>query len=126
MAQAVQNFANDLELISDTIRSRTVSQIKGALQKKAYEAAGIEVQSQSQQIVIFLKIKMRISSFNVIPFQIQNPTSIQNSGQISSSKQNADVTLAALNASESEVDVEDMGTPTDSSLDFDSATDVKL
>jgi len=107
LAQAVQNFANDLELISDTIRSRTVSQIKGALQKKAYEAAGIEVQSQSHQI-------------------IQNPTSIQNSGQISSSKQNADVTLAALNASESEVDVEDMGTPTDSSLDFDSATDVKL
>ena len=122
----MQNFANDLELISDTIRSRTVSQIKGALQKKAYEAAGIEVQSQSHQIVIFFKIKMRISSFNVIPFQIQNPTSIQNSGQISSSKQNADVTLAALNASESEVDVEDMGTPTDSSLDFDSATDVKL
>ena len=97
----MQNFANDLELISDTIRSRTVSQIKGALQKKAYDAAGIVV--QPQQIV-------------------HNPTPIQNSvTQISTSsapKQNADVTLAALNASESEVDVEDMGTPTDSSLDF--------
>ena len=63
MARAVQNFANDLELISDTIRSRTVSQIKGALQKKAYEAAGIEVQSQPQQIVLFYNVKRQISSF---------------------------------------------------------------
>ena len=52
----MQNFANELELISDTIRSRTVSQIKGALQKKAYEAAGIEVQSQPQQIVLFYNV----------------------------------------------------------------------
>ena len=38
-------------------------------------------------------------------------------------KQNAEVTLNALNASESEVDVEGIGTATtDSSLDFDSAT----
>lgn len=43
---------------------------------------------------------------------------VQNNTQV---KQNAEVTLNALNASESEVDVEAIGAPTtDSSLDFDS------
>ena len=49
---------------------------------------------------------------------------MQNNTQLSTTKQNAEVTLNALNVSESEVDVE---APTDSSLDFDSsAADVKI
>ena len=52
------------------------------------------------------------------------PIVVQNNTQLSLTKQNAEVTLNALNASESEVDVE---VPTDSSLDFDSsAADVKI
>ena len=46
LARAVQNFANDLQDVSDAIKSRTVTQIKGALQKKAFDEAGIVIQSQ--------------------------------------------------------------------------------
>lgn len=52
MHRAVNNFANELNAISDTIKQRTV-QIRAALQKKAFDEAGIQVQSintsQSQQ-----------------------------------------------------------------------------
>jgi len=40
--KAVHNFANELKAISDTIKNRTVSQIQGALQRKAYADAGIK------------------------------------------------------------------------------------
>ncbi len=98
LARAVQNFANDLQIISDSIKGRTVTQIKGTLQKKAFDEAGIVIQQQQQPAA---------------PPQVQNNV-----------KQNAEVTLNALNASESEVDVEGMGgaTTTDSSLDFDSTS----
>jgi len=103
LSKAVSNFANDLQVISDAIKSRTVTQIKGTLQKKAFDEAGIVIQQQQ-----------------VAP---QPQLVVQNNSQV---KQNADVTLNALNASESEVDVEAIGAAaTDSSLDFDSAaTDV--
>jgi len=97
LAKTVQHFATNLELISDTIKQRSVSQIRGALQKKAFDAAGIIVHTQPQPI-------------------IESPQSRVHLG--TNQNQNANVTLAALNASESEVDVEDIGPPTDSSLDF--------
>ena len=48
LARAVQTFANDLHQISDAIKGRTVTQIKGALQKKAFDEAGIVIQHQVQ------------------------------------------------------------------------------
>ena len=46
---AVHNFATELNAISETIKGRTVGQIKGALEKKAYADAGVKLQvSQSQ------------------------------------------------------------------------------
>merc|ERR1712025_429077 len=48
LARAVQTFANDLQQISDAIKGRTVTQIKGTLQKKAFDEAGIIVQQQVQ------------------------------------------------------------------------------
>ena len=45
MHRAVRNFAENLNTISDTIKQRTVHQIKAALQKKAYDEAGIAVHS---------------------------------------------------------------------------------
>ena len=76
LARAVQTFANDLQQISDAIKGRTVTQIKGTLQKKAFDEAGIVIQTQSQALTL------------------------QNNTQV---KHNNDVTLAALNT---EVDVE--------------------
>ena len=48
LARAVQTFANDLHQISDAIKGRTVTQIKGTLQKKAFDEAGIVIQQQLQ------------------------------------------------------------------------------
>jgi hypothetical protein len=48
LARAVQTFANDLHQISDAIKGRTVTQIKGTLQKKAFDEAGIVIQQQVQ------------------------------------------------------------------------------
>jgi hypothetical protein len=102
---AVLKFTNDLQVISDTIKSRTVCQIKGALQKKAFDEAGIII--QPQQVVA----QSPITNTNTNTHQITSTTTMQNS----------DVTLNALNASaESEVDVEGMATSESSALEFDS------
>lgn len=46
--KAVNNFAADINVISETMKNKTVSQIKGALQKKAFEDAGINIQQIPQ------------------------------------------------------------------------------
>ena len=63
LARAVQTFANDLHQISDAIKGRTVTQIKGTLQKKAFDEAGIVIQQQvqvSQQDLNLAKQKYEI------------------------------------------------------------------
>ena len=45
MHQAVKTFSEQLSNISQTIKQRTVLQIHSALQKKAFDEAGISVQS---------------------------------------------------------------------------------
>merc|ERR1719348_519314 len=79
---AVNTFASQLQVISETIKQRTVQQIKTALAKKAYEEAGIQVQNSSKHI---------------------------QSGQAAASARDSEVTLNALNARESEADVEGLG-----------------
>lgn len=86
MHRAVNNFANELNVISDTIKQRTVHQIRAALQKKAFDEAGIQVQS-----------------INTSQSQQQPSSKIM---QNQSSSNSAEVTLNALNAGENEVDVE--------------------
>ncbi|KAL1124394.1 hypothetical protein AAG570_001023 [Ranatra chinensis] len=80
LQSAIVKFNEDLTVVSDHIKRRTVSQIRSTLKKKAFEDAGIPVRqlvsSQSQQ-----------------------------SGMMGTS---AEVTLNMLNAPESEVDVEGM------------------
>ena len=56
LASAVQKFTNDLQIISENIKSRTVGQIKGALQKKAYNDAGIVVQQVSCYLLIVIEL----------------------------------------------------------------------
>ena len=58
----MQHFANNLQLISDTIKQRSVSQIRGALQKKAFDQAGIIVHTQPQPIVrLFIRFTILTS-----------------------------------------------------------------
>lgn len=98
LARAVQTFATDLQSISDAIKGRTVTQIKGTLQKKAFDEAGIIVQQQVQSASQVVSVQ------NNTQQPVQPPCNKQPHG--------SEVTLNALNA---EVDVE-------GSLDFDSTT----
>ena len=75
LARAVQTFANDLHQISDAIKGRTVTQIKGTLQKKAFDEAGIVIQQQvqvsqrsgviNQERVIMARVQYIIPNFSV-------------------------------------------------------------
>ncbi|XP_014247973.1 chromatin complexes subunit BAP18 [Cimex lectularius] len=80
LQSAIIKFNEDLNLVSETIKRRTVSQIRSTLKKKAFEDAGIPV---SRQLV----------------------TSQPQQGMLGKS---AEVTLNMLNAQETEVDVEGM------------------
>merc|ERR1711953_1247565 len=94
LASAVQRFASDIQIISENIKTKHLNQIKGSLQKKAFNEAGLVLQQVNPQ---------------------QTTTS---------TKQNAEVTLNALNTTENEVDVEGLEAPTEGTLDFGSNIDV--
>eukprot|EP00094_Tigriopus_californicus_P001264 TCALIF_01225-PA protein Name:"Similar to Bap18 Chromatin complexes subunit BAP18 (Mus musculus)" AED:0.01 eAED:0.01 QI:0/-1/0/1/-1/1/1/0/146 len=89
--EAVAKFAHDLHQISERIKGRTVQQIKTTLKRKAFDEAGLSLEDASSE-----------GAAGSTP-----PTPVLNK---------ADVTLNALNAPESEVDVEGMG----DKLDFGS------
>ncbi|XP_050293636.1 chromatin complexes subunit BAP18 [Anthonomus grandis grandis] len=92
LRQVVKQFSDGLNQISEHIKRRTVSQIRTALKKKAFEDAGLPVrQPQSQQT----------AGGGVQP---QSVGAVVTAQQPSLIKQ--EVTLNMLNAAESEVDVE--------------------
>uniref|UniRef100_A0A6P7HA15 Chromatin complexes subunit BAP18-like n=1 Tax=Diabrotica virgifera virgifera TaxID=50390 RepID=A0A6P7HA15_DIAVI len=80
LRQVVKQFSDGLNQISDHIKRRTVSQIRTALKKKAFEDAGLPVRQVNQAVA---------------PVQLQQQPMIK-----------SEVTLNMLNAAESEVDVE--------------------
>ncbi|XP_018568616.1 chromatin complexes subunit BAP18 [Anoplophora glabripennis] len=94
LRQVVKQFSEGLNQISEHIKRRTVSQIRTALKKKAFEDAGLPV---------------RQISTVAQPAQQQN---VQQQPMIKS-----EVTLNMLNAAESEVDVE--GLHEEVKLEFD-------
>ncbi|CAH0557137.1 unnamed protein product [Brassicogethes aeneus] len=94
LRQVVKQFSDGLNQISEHIKRRTVSQIRTALKKKAFEDAGLPVRQ-----------------INTVQQQAQTQN-IQSQQII---KQ--EVTLNMLNAAESEVDVE--GLHEDVKLEFD-------
>ena len=57
----------DLNAIAETIKQRTVQQIKAALQKKAFDDAGIAIQSISSPATS-QKIMQGITNFSKITF----------------------------------------------------------
>ena len=96
-------------MISETIKERTVLQIKTALQKKAYEEAGIQVQnSVSNNKIMQGVMVLHLLCLQHGPYQgharcYGEILTHVSSGQSGASS--AEVTLNALNASESEVSV---------------------
>ncbi|CAG9858503.1 unnamed protein product [Phyllotreta striolata] len=94
LRQVVKQFSDGLNQISDHIKRRTVSQIRTALKKKAFEDAGLPVRSVNQTTPV-----------STLQQNLQTPM-IKN-----------EVTLNMLNAAESEVDVE--GLHEDVKLEFD-------
>ncbi|KAK3877423.1 hypothetical protein Pmani_014656 [Petrolisthes manimaculis] len=106
LRSSVKRFGDDLNVISQRIKSRTVTQIRSALKKKAFEDAGISPQAAAAAI------------------QAQQATSTQAAGASTGGATmlgGRDVTLNMLNASESEVDVEGMGGV---GMDFEGANEV--
>merc|ERR1719154_133739 len=85
MHQAVKTFSESLSTISETIKQRTVLQIRSALQKKAFDEAGISVQSLNSNQ--------------------GKRGAVQNQAQ---SAGNSEVTLNALNAAASEAELESL------------------
>nr|CAH7757694.1 unnamed protein product [Callosobruchus chinensis] len=114
LRQVVKQFSDGLNQISDHIKRRTVSQIRTALKKKAFEDAGLPI----RQITTVAQ-----------PQQTQTAQQQQQSQQQQQQQQQAqqqmiksEVTLNMLNAAaESEVDVE--GLHEEVKLEFDGANE---
>ncbi|XP_075990956.1 BPTF-associated chromatin complex component 1-like isoform X1 [Anticarsia gemmatalis] len=105
----VHRFAVDLNKLSQHIKTRTVSQIRTTLKKKAFEDAGIPVRQVSSTVTSHTpQAPQVVSTLSVINTQTVLGT-------------NAEVTLNMLNASENEVDVE--GLSGDVKLEFESTNE---
>ncbi|XP_066952817.1 chromatin complexes subunit BAP18 isoform X1 [Macrobrachium rosenbergii] len=104
LRSSVRRFGDDLNVISQRIKSRTVTQIRTALKKKAFEDAGIPPQTAA-----------------ALQAQQTATSTPGGSGGSSSMMGGRDVTLNMLNATESEVDVEGMSGV---GMDFEGANEV--
>lgn len=111
LRQSVRVFSEELQRISAHIKSRTVSQIRTTLKKKAFEEAGMTVRQQP-----------------ILPQQTQQSTLAQQqqvakqqstSGNQSLMGKSAEVTLNMLNAPETEVDVEGLPEECQVKLEFE-------
>ncbi|XP_011878003.1 PREDICTED: chromatin complexes subunit BAP18 isoform X1 [Vollenhovia emeryi] len=118
LRQSVRVFSEELSRISEHIKSRTVSQIRTTLKKKAFEEAGMTVRQQQ-----------------ILPQQAQQTTLVQQQQQQQQQQQvakqqstsanqslmgkSAEVTLNMLNAPETEVDVEGLPEECQVKLEFE-------
>ena len=67
--RAVHNFATDINAISETMKNKTVNQIKGALQKKAFDDAGIMLQQVCKiNIAKRIEFKTQICLYNFLEY----------------------------------------------------------
>lgn len=105
---SVKRFGEDLNKISDILKNRTIAQIKAQLKKKAYEDANLPQPSETSPKKQILHDR---------PATSQNPAKKQKTSE---------VTLSALNAPESDVDIEGLGEASGVKkfkLEFDSDVD---
>ncbi|KAL4220022.1 hypothetical protein ACF0H5_020434 [Mactra antiquata] len=106
----VKRFGDDLNKISDVIKNRTTTQIRTQLKRKAYEDAGLPPPSEPSPK------KQSAQKQQVVVEQ-----------QSAKKQERREVTLSALNAPESDVDIEGLGdTSGGKKLDFDSDLDSSL
>ncbi|XP_025080258.1 chromatin complexes subunit BAP18-like isoform X1 [Pomacea canaliculata] len=117
---SVKRFGEDLNKISEVIKSRTVSQIRNQLKRKAYEDAGLQPPVTSPT-------KPSAKSVQGVAEQHGKK---QKTSEPAVKKQRtsvAEVTLSALNAPEGDVDIEGLGDSSASKkLDFDSDVDSSM
>ncbi|XP_041986946.1 chromatin complexes subunit BAP18-like isoform X2 [Aricia agestis] len=109
LRMCVHRFAVDLNKLSQHIKTRTVSQIRTTLKKKAFEDAGIPVRQQ---------VSSTLATQVQLPKVVSPPCVVNQQSVIG---KNAEVTLNMLNASENEVDVE--GLTNDVKLEFETSND---
>ncbi|CAG9767897.1 unnamed protein product [Ceutorhynchus assimilis] len=102
LRQCVTQFSDGLNQISEHIKRRTVSQIRTALKKKAFEDSGLPVNKPA-------------------PTTQPASTTVQTSPNQQQSSTKQEVTLNMLNAAESEVDVE--GLHEEVKLEFDGSNE---
>ncbi|XP_076453939.1 BPTF-associated chromatin complex component 1-like isoform X2 [Babylonia areolata] len=105
---SVKKFGEDLNRLSEIIKSRTVSQIRSQLKRKAYEDAGLPLpaattpKASAKTITITAEARMK-------------------------KQKGSEVTLSALNAPEGDVDIEGLGeSSATKKLDFDSDVDSSI
>ncbi|XP_046564432.1 chromatin complexes subunit BAP18-like [Haliotis rubra] len=112
LRSAVKKFGDDLNKISDVIKNRTISQIKNQLKRKAFEDAGIQPSVETSPTKTVVK--------HVVTHHVTHEPQTKK-------QKTSDVTLSALNAPESDVDIEGLGDGSASKkLDFDSDVDSSM
>ncbi|KAL8582915.1 hypothetical protein ACOMHN_057068 [Nucella lapillus] len=115
---SVKKFGEDLNRLSEIIKSRTVSQIRNQLKRKAYEDAGLPLPAAATPKV----------SAKTVTVSTESRMKKQKSAEPAVKKQRtSEVTLSALNAPEGDVDIEGLGeSSTTKKLDFDSDVDSSI
>ncbi|KAK7089929.1 chromatin complexes subunit BAP18-like isoform X1 [Littorina saxatilis] len=117
LRSSVKKFGEDLNKISEVIKSRTVSQIRNQLKRKAYEDAGLQPPTATPT-----KGQVKVSTSS------ESHSKKQKTSEPPVKKQRtSEVTLSALNAPEGDVDIEGLGdSSTSKKLDFDSDVDSSI
>ncbi|KAK3095778.1 hypothetical protein FSP39_018998 [Pinctada imbricata] len=116
LRKAVKRFGDDLDAISEVIKTRTISQIKTQMKRKAFEDAGLPQPTEPSPKKQAIKIENQPKPVSVVANTTS--TSVATMETQKKQKQN-DVTLSALNAPESDVDIEG-DSSSSKRLDFDS------
>jgi len=120
LRQAVQGFGEDLNQISAVIKNRTISQIKAQIKKRGYEDAGLSPPSED---------KTSPKKTNPQAGSALSKALSPGRGEPSAKKQKtSEVTLSALNAPDTDVDIEGMvdNQAIKAKLDFDSDVDSSI
>lgn len=116
LRNSVKRFGDDLDKLSEIIKSRTVAQIRTQMKRKSFEDAGLPQPTESPKKVLLEKKLVTTTA---------PPTSATITGEPQAKKQKNDVTLSALNAPESDVDIEG-DSSSSKKLEFDSDVDSSM